>query len=55
LAAWLLREAGSGTREVINQLLTPHLEYLAQSQRDTKQTHHIKLSGPAERESSAGR
>jgi DNA-binding transcriptional LysR family regulator len=27
-ATWLLREAGSGTREVINQLLTPHLSIL---------------------------
>lgn len=27
-ATWLLREAGSGTREVINQLLTPHLSSL---------------------------
>lgn len=27
-ATWLLREAGSGTREVINQLLTPHMPRL---------------------------
>jgi DNA-binding transcriptional LysR family regulator len=27
-ATWLLREAGSGTREIINQLLTPHLHQL---------------------------
>lgn len=27
-ATWLLREHGSGTREVINQLLTPHLQQL---------------------------
>lgn len=27
-ATWLLREAGSGTREVIDQLLTPHLSSL---------------------------
>jgi DNA-binding transcriptional LysR family regulator len=25
-ATWLLRESGSGTREMINQLLTPHLQ-----------------------------
>jgi DNA-binding transcriptional LysR family regulator len=27
-ATWLLREAGSGTRETINQLLIPHLHHL---------------------------
>jgi DNA-binding transcriptional LysR family regulator len=27
-ATWLLREAGSGTREIINQLLIPHLHHL---------------------------
>src|SRR5262249_32473 len=27
-ATWLLREQGSGTREIINQLLTPHLHHL---------------------------
>lgn len=27
-ATWLLRESGSGTREMINQLLTPHLQQL---------------------------
>jgi len=27
-ATWLLREQGSGTREIINQLLTPHLHQL---------------------------
>lgn len=27
-ATWLLREAGSGTREIINQLLIPYLHHL---------------------------
>jgi DNA-binding transcriptional LysR family regulator len=27
-ATWLLREEGSGTREIINQLLIPHLHHL---------------------------
>ena len=27
-ATWLLRETGSGTREIINQLLIPHLHHL---------------------------
>lgn len=29
-ATWLLREPGSGTREIITQLLLPHLQHLRQ-------------------------